>query len=569
VPRGPTPASASASRGALTPLGFFDKISWPRFTPGVRQGLSLGAFVITALVASCAIRERALEPDGSGSALSAGTTPGGDAAQRAGLPAYCAAQPNQSAKIASTGEASFEPVLSPEILKFRAQAQQRILKSTDLIEDESGQIVRDGGSSSKREVVAPRHGNALGHFVPIENEANLAYFHAALERLQTSCQSEDKVRIAVYGASHTQADIYTSYLRRYLQSRFGNGGQGFVPLALAKGQNRKLDFKVENDGFRAEFAMNAPQPGRFGLLGAASVNAVPGATFRILPRRARDSESWASSYELFYGAEPQGGELSLGVDGGTPVILPSNSEPAEARYHAFELPLGAHEIALRALGNGPTRVFGFSAERSEPGVVIDTLGIGGMRASSILTWDQSLWAEHLLRRSPSLVILAYGTNEASDQRDTIPEYAQQLKQVLTRLRQIVPQASCVLVGPGDYPRADGSSWKVRPRLIEVIRTQRELAPQFGCGFWDTYSFMGGEGSMHEWASAKPALAAKDHIHLTNRGYVRMGMAFGDALMRAYDACQRGQGGAPCARVVERVSTAAAPASGADPSSSEP
>lgn len=522
----------------------------------MRQGLSLSAFVITALVASCALRKRAVEPAGPGTAL-AGAVPA-DTQQRAAS-AQCAVPPNQSAKLTGPGEASLEPVLSPEILKYRTQAQLRILKGSDLIEDESGRIVRDGGSSSKREAVAPKNGNALGHFVPIENEGNLAHFHAALERLSTTCQGDDKVRIAVYGASHTQADIYTSYLRRYLQARFGNGGQGFVPLALAKGQNRKLDFKVENEGFRAEFAMNSPQPGRFGLLGAASVNAVPGATFRILPRRARDSETWASEYELFYGAEPQGGELSLGVDGGTPVILPSNSEPAEARYHSFEVPLGAHELSLKALGDGPTRVFGFSAERVGPGVVIDTLGIGGMRANSILTWDQSLWAEHLLRRAPSLVILAYGTNEASDQRDTIPEYAQQLKQVLTRLRQILPEASCVLVGPGDYPRANGSSWKARPRLLEVIRTQRELAPQFRCGFWDTYTFMGGEGSMHEWASAKPALAAKDHIHLTNRGYVRMGMAFGDALMRAYDACQRGQGGAPCGRAAP--SAPAAPVNG--------
>jgi lysophospholipase L1-like esterase len=530
----------------------------------VRQGLPLGAFLITALVVSCALRRHALEPAGAITtrAASAGASPGRDPATsgEGGAGAQCPVPPSQSTALATSLAGSLEPVFNPEILKFRAQAQQRILKSSELIEDESGQIVRDGGSTSKREVVSPRNGNALGHFVAIEHEGHLAHFHAALDRLATSCQAEDKVRIAVYGASHTQADIYTSYLRRYLQTRFGNGGQGFVPLALAKGQNRKLDFKVENDGFRAEFAQNAPQPGRFGLLGAASVNAVPGATFRILPRRASDAESWASQYELFYGAEPQGGELSLGVDGGTPVILPSNSDPAEARYHGFELPLGAHELSLTALGSGPTRVFGFSAERAGPGVVIDTLGIGGMRANSILTWDQSLWAEHLLRRAPSLVILAYGTNEASDQRDTIPVYAEQLKQVLTRLRQILPEASCVLVGPGDYPRADGSQWKARPRLLEVIRTQRELAPSFRCGFWDTYAFMGGEGSMHEWASAKPALGAKDHIHLTNRGYVRMGMAFGDALMRAYDACHAGQAGAPCERAAssERTSASAPP-----------
>jgi hypothetical protein len=47
--------------------------------------------------------------------------------------------------------------------------------------------------------------------------------------------------------------------------------------------------------------------------------------------------------------------------------------------------------------------------------------------------------------------------------------------------------------------------------------------------------MGGAGSMAEWARSHPRLGASDHIHLTARGYVRMGMALGDALLRAYDA----------------------------------
>ena len=41
--------------------------------------------------------------------------------------------------------------------------------------------------------------------------------------------------------------------------------------------------------------------------------------------------------------------------------------------------------------------------------------------------------------------------------------------------------------------------------------------------------------MAEWARSSPRLGASDHIHLTPRGYVRMGMSLGDALLRAYDA----------------------------------
>ena len=51
-----------------------------------------------------------------------------------------------------------------------------------------------------------------------------------LRNLQAGTDPDNKVRIAVYGGSHTQADIYTGYLRTYLQERFGNGGYGFLPL---------------------------------------------------------------------------------------------------------------------------------------------------------------------------------------------------------------------------------------------------------------------------------------------------------------------------------------------------
>lgn len=41
--------------------------------------------------------------------------------------------------------------------------------------------------------------------------------------------------------------------------------------------------------------------------------------------------------------------------------------------------------------------------------------------------------------------------------------------------------------------------------------------------------------MDEWVRANPRLGAPDHIHLSQRGYVRMGLVLGDALMRAHDA----------------------------------
>ncbi|NJK33016.1 MAG: hypothetical protein HC927_11720 [Deltaproteobacteria bacterium] len=71
-------------------------------------------------------------------------------------------------------------------------------------------------------------------------------------------------------------------------------------------------------------------------------------------------------------------------------------------------------------------------------------------------------------------------------------------------------------------------------MSEINESQRDIAYELGCGYWDMIAFMGGVNSMHAWATSRPAMASRDHIHLTKRGYVRMGMALTDALMAAYD-----------------------------------
>ncbi len=432
-----------------------------------------------------------------------------------------------------------EPVLNGEVLALRAKAQAKILGDTKLIEDEHGKVVSFSDIPTDDEGHAAwQNGNALGSFVAIENEDALEHFHDAIERLATGRDADGKVRILSYGASHTQGDLYTGYLRYYLQSRFGNGGPGFIQMARINQWYRKFDFQVKSKGFRTEYAQKKepPEHGRFGLMGVAVVARLPYAFGRVLPMNDRDLMLTANRYELFYSAEPKGGDLLFSIDEQKPTRLPGRAENAETRYHVVDTGgFGWHEVQVKPVGNGPIRVYGMSIERATAGVVVDTLGINGTRAANMLKWDQAIWHEHLQRRAPDLFTLAYGTNETVDTNEPIDVYEQNLRQVLSSLRQALPKVSCVLIGPGDFPREGDDGWKTRERLVQIVDVQRKVAPDFGCGFWDTFAFMGGEDSMHEWVEAKPALGAPDHIHFTARGYVKMGMAFADALMRKYDA----------------------------------
>lgn len=506
------------------------------YTHGMTSVRRLAGLALLA-AAGLSLARSSRAPDSTGSA--AVGSPGSPAPLVEPTALARAGAPSAEAALAS-------PVFTPAILRARVRAQERILGRDQGTEDILGrsiparQVVLDEGQKH-----APVNGNALGRFVAVENEPALAHFHAALEALATTPEQKNKVRILAYGASHTQADIYSSYLRYYLQSRFGNGGPGFIPVGMERGWSRH-DFRVRSHDVQVQYVQakaplevpRTPAASRarhhFGLSGSAALTG-PDGWVKITPTNDSNPDLTASQYGLFYAADPDGSAISVRVDGGLPVRLPTRASSVEARYHTFQRPLGWHDVEVRSLGQGQSRLFGLSVERIGPGLVVDTLGIRGTRAASMLLWDQKLWEEHMQRRDPDLVLLAYGTNETTDRDQPIEHYAADLARVLVRVRQALPAASCVLVGPGDFPKSEHGGWVTRPRLLEIIAEQRRLAPQFGCGFWDAYSFMGGAGAMDEWVRANPRMGAPDHIHLTTRGYVRMGMMLGDALMRAYDA----------------------------------
>ena len=96
-----------------------------------------------------------------------------------------------------------------------------------------------------------------------------------------------------------------------------------------------------------------------------------------------------------------------------------------------------------------------------------------------------------------------------------------------------PQASCLLVGPTDFPeRIKKRGYQVRERNLQVNQAQRTVAAAAGCAFFDTLAAMGGPLSILEWAKRTPPLAGRDMVHLTREGYQVLGDAIADAILPA-------------------------------------
>jgi lysophospholipase L1-like esterase len=379
------------------------------------------------------------------------------------------------------------------------------------------------------------NGNALGLFEPIEGEGQpLAHFHRALRALEAGRDDDGKVRVLVFGASHTEADIYPQYVRSYLQERYGDGGHGFVMPAQPWRGYSHLEIGVSGlDHWRTEHAQRREgrDDGRYGLLGAS----ISASNRRAVGRLVHAPGVVASRYELYYLGQPRGGTLELVADGRRVAEVDTAAREVGPGYYAFELPEAEHTIEVRVRGDGEVRLLGLTVERDDPGVVVDTLGIRGTRAANALEWDLEVWSDNVRRRAPDLVILAFGTNEATDVEQPMTDYEARLTAVLQRYREATAPASCLLIGPGDFPQpAEGGAVVPRARVGEIIDAQQRVAAAHGCGFWDLQAFMGGELSMVQWVRSTPPMAAPDFIHLSRRGYVRMGMALVDALMMDLD-----------------------------------
>ncbi|MCA9712566.1 MAG: hypothetical protein KDK70_42450, partial [Myxococcales bacterium] len=317
---------------------------------------------------------------------------------------------------------------------------------------------------------------------------------------------------------------------------------GFVPLVPLSRWYRHNEVKVEaSKDWRKEHAQIAKGrlDGHYGLLGASFSVTERRRWGQVTPKKSSASCQGIAQIELFFLRQPGGGSFEVRIDGGPPQTVSTAAEAIGPGYHAMTVEPGPHTVRIETLDDAEVRVFGVVLERAEPGVVVDVLGIDGTRGRNQLTWNEELWADNIRRRAPDLYALSYGTNESVDDALSIPLYAEDLRAQLRRFARALPEASCLLLGPVDFPIVEDGQVRPRPVLRRIIEVQRQVAAEEGCGFWDGIAFMGGELSMPTWVQFDPPLARRDHLHYTMLGGARKGMALADALMHTFDA--RGMG----------------------------
>lgn len=356
---------------------------------------------------------------------------------------------------------------------------------------------------------------------------SLDAFFAAIRKSEANSPGA-VTRVLHYGDSPTTADSITADVRRLFQARFGDAGHGFVLIAKPWAWYGHAGVTLEGSGWKIEPASQDRAADGFHGLGGVSFRGGVGATSTVTLSTAHQRVT------VYYVAQPEGG--SFAVQAGETLLGEVHTEAPEKEpaFAEYELPEGTKEVRLRVTA-GRARLFGYRFDKARAGVQYSSLGVNGGQIQMMLRYfSEAQWTAALRHENPDLFILNYGTNESVYPEYIGKQYPEDLRKVIQRIQKALPHASILVMAPMDRGVMEGGAIVTPAVLPQIVGIQRRIAAETGCAFFDTWTAMGGAGTMGRWYHEQPRLVSADFMHPLPQGAAKVGTLFEEALVKAYE-----------------------------------
>lgn len=336
-------------------------------------------------------------------------------------------------------------------------------------------------------------------------------FYQAIDRLS---EGDGRVRIAVFGDSFIEADIFTADLREMLQKRFGGCGVGFVTITSS---------------------VNGYRPTVRHSFGGWQSHAVTDTTFfdrkkqgvsghYFVPRKGayvelRGQNKYASLLDtcrqasiFFYNKDTVTLNVRVNRDRSKEYVC---APSGELRQVSVEGNIGSVRWSVDRADS--TLFYGLAMD-GERGVILDNFSLRGSSGLSIRGISVEMLRQFNRRRPYDLIILEYGLNVATKHGRNYDKYRKGLLTSIEHLKNCFPQAGILLLSVGDRNyKTETGDLRTMPGVKNLVRYQQSIAAESGVAFWNMFEAMGGEGSMAKLVHAKPSMANYDYTHINFRG----------------------------------------------------
>lgn len=336
-------------------------------------------------------------------------------------------------------------------------------------------------------------------------------FYRALDEVSSKGRL---VRIAVFGDSFIEADIFTADLREMLQKRFGGCGVGFVTItSMTNGYRPTVRHTFE--GWSSHAVTDSVYFDRR-KQGISGHYFIPGKNAYV---ELRGQNKYASLLDtcreasiFFYTKDTV--DFSVRVNRGE--IQNHRFAP---NGHLQELQIDGRIGSIRWTINraDSTLFYGMAMDGTE-GIVVDNFSLRGSSGLSLRTIPADMLKEFNRQRPYDLIILQYGLNVATQRGYNYDSYQKGLVTAIEHLKKCFPQSGFLLLSVGDRDyKTDTGELRTMPGVKNLIRYQQNIAAESGIAFWNMFEAMGGDGSMAKLVHAKPSMANYDYTHINFRG----------------------------------------------------
>lgn len=331
------------------------------------------------------------------------------------------------------------------------------------------------------------------------------------------------VRIAFFGDSFIEGDVFCGSVRDSLQSIFGGEGVGFVPITSNVTGFRKTikhsfgDWETYSLTGKRDKAISLGPAGLTFIPDESNYVEYQATKLRFLRNFHQFKFYYQSEFDNVINYEL---DTITGTD-----VLPATTGLSAWQISAKSFKSGRFEIV------DPQRIFVYGASfENGPGVYVDNFSLRGNSGMGLTSVPRALYTAFNDIQDYKLVVLQFGLNLVVEDGLNYEAYTSRMAKVIRQLQSYFPQSSFLLLGVSDRSSNTTGSFQTMKAIHAMRDAQREIARQTGIAFWDVFIAMGGENSMIDWVHADPPLAAKDYTHLNFNGGNRLSGKFVKSLL---------------------------------------
>lgn len=351
--------------------------------------------------------------------------------------------------------------------------------------------------------------------------------------LSAAGKSSAPVRVAFYGDSFIEGDVFCGSFRDSLQSIFGGRGVGFVPITSGVAGFRNT-IKHSFDNWNTSSVISrTDSTAEYGPAGYC-FTPLEGNWVEYRPSRKRFLRDF-NTVKLYYKSYKEAAvKVNVNYDTAQRKIpLKKSSQLQEWAYKGKQMKM----IRFTFEPFDSLRLFGASFEDGG-GVYVDNFSLRGNSGISLTGISRSMLTKFNSYRDYKMVILQFGLNMVVEDSLNYKAYVRRMVKVIGNMKKSYPQASFLLMSVSDRSSNSRGRFETMNAIPAMRNAQRMIAQETGIAFWDMFQAMGGENSMVRFVTSKPALAAKDYTHINFNGGKKLAGSLVKSLLYSHEQHQK-------------------------------